>query len=90
LQGIPALDWFHYEIQTGILVHKSSTETLLDRLKWLIASEPFKDYARQAAIAGFEKTLLVAYLLNLVEVIKPAEGLTKSRALLEALRGHTF
>jgi hypothetical protein len=90
LQGVPALDWFHYEIQTGILVHKSSTEKLLERIKWLIASEPFKQYARQAGIAGLEKTLLSAYLLNLVETIKPAEGLTASRALLEALPGHTF
>jgi len=89
-KGVPGWDWFHYEIQTAILVEKCATEELIRRIKQLIASEDFKKYAREAGIDGVEKPMLLAYLRNLVEVIKPAEGLTESQALLQALAGHTF
>ena len=90
LHGIPGWDWFHYEVQTGILVAKRGTSELIERIKRLVSSDLFKKYAEQSGIVGLEKEVLVAYLLFLVEVIKPAEGLSRSRALLEAVRGHTF
>ena len=40
---------------------------------------------RAAGIAGCERELVLAYLLHVVEVIKPSEGLAPTRDLLHAL-----
>jgi hypothetical protein len=85
LNGIPAWDWFHYVIQTNILVRKRGTEDLIQRVEQLLSSAPFKAYAEKAGISGMERSLLQAYLAHLIEVIKPAEGLEENRALLQAL-----
>ena len=71
-------------------MQKRSAPQLVERITQLISSVQFRHYAEQAGIVGVEKELLLAYLVNLVEVIKPAESLAQSRALLDAARGHTF
>jgi len=82
--GIPGWDWFHYAVQTGILVDRLTTEPLHDRLRTLIRSSPFKSYAGQSGIEGSEGQLLTAYLLHAVEILKPAGGIDMLKALLDA------
>jgi hypothetical protein len=85
LIGIPGWDWFHYIIQTGVLVKRQTTLALIHRVENLLASNVFKEYARRSNIDGFERELLLSYLLHLVEVIQPSEGRVQSRDLLNAL-----
>jgi hypothetical protein len=86
LAGIPGWDWFHYVIQTGILVEHRSTAELVQKMDCLLQSPRFKEYAQRSGIMGFERALVLAYLLNCVEVIRPSEGLTEVRELLGAFR----
>lgn len=88
LQGLPTWDWFHYLLQTAILVERLPTRALVERLEGLLNSKPFQAYAKQAGITGLERPLALAYLLHCVEVLKPAEGLPATQALLSALLPH--
>ena len=83
--GIPGWDWFHYVIQTGILVKRHTTLSLVTHVEGLLASDSFKNYALHSGISGFARELVLSYLLHLVEVIQPSEGRVQSRELLAAL-----
>jgi len=85
LTGIPGWDWFHYVIQSAILVGHLPTSALVQRVEHLLNSAPFRQYAARGGIAGCERALVLAYLLHVVEVIKPSEGLAPTRDLLQAL-----
>ena len=85
LAGVPGWDWFHYVIQTGILVGRLPASALVERVESLLGSDPFQQYAARGGILGCERDLVLAYLLHVVEVIKPAEGLAPARELLNAL-----
>ena len=60
LAGIPGWDWFHYAIQTGILVEKLPPERVAQRLEELFNAPVFWTYAEAAGIAGKEKPLATA------------------------------
>jgi hypothetical protein len=85
LTGIPGWDWFHYVIQPGILVGHLPILALVQRVEHLLSSAAFRQYATRGGILGCERELVLAYLLHVVEVIKPSEGLAPTRGLLEAL-----
>ena len=85
LAGLPGWDWFHYTLQTGLLVERLATLPLIQRIGHLLDSEAFRTYARQAGVAGLERPLVLAYLVHCVEVLKPAEGLAATQELLTAL-----
>jgi hypothetical protein len=85
LTGIPGWDWFHYIIQSAILVRRLPTNGLVQRVEGLLGSKAFQQYAMRGGIAGCERELALAYLLHVVEVIKPSEGLAATRDLLRAL-----
>jgi hypothetical protein len=85
LTGIPGWDWFHYVIQSAILVGRLPTSGLVQRIEGLLGSETFQQYAVRGGIVGRERELALAYLLHVVEVIKPSEGLAPTRDLLRAL-----
>ncbi len=85
LTGIPAWDWFHYVIQTGILVERQPTSRLVSRVESMLSSAWFQQYAEYCGIAGLERELALAYLVHCVEVIKPSEGLSAARELLSTL-----
>ena len=84
LTGIPGWDWFHYVIQSAILVGRLPTSALMQRVEGLLGSEAFQRYAERAGIRGCERALVLAYLLHVAEVIKPSEGLARTRELLHA------
>jgi hypothetical protein len=85
LTGIPGWDWFHYVIQSAILVGRLPTGTLVERVEGLLASAALRQYAALAGIEGCVRDLVRAYLLYVVEVIKPSEGLEATLDLLRAL-----
>ena len=82
LTGIPGWDWFHYAIQTAILVKHQTTATLAKTAEALLAADSFKTYATRCGFAEFARELLLSYLLHVVEVIKPSEGGIETRELL--------
>ena len=84
LRGIPAWDWFHYVVQTAVLVQKKTTTVVIEIIDQLLASSAFKTYADAAGVARIERGLLLGYLLHCVHVIRQAEGLPQIRQLSEA------
>ncbi len=85
LTGIPGWDWFHYAIQTAILVKRRPTLALANQAEALLTADSFKTYATRCCFAGFARELLLSYLFNVVEVIKPSEGGIESSELLTEL-----
>ncbi|MCS7337450.1 MAG: aminoglycoside phosphotransferase family protein [Verrucomicrobiae bacterium] len=85
LVGMPGWDWFHYVVQTEILVRKNSGRKLLQAVESLLSAVPFRAYATRAGITGIERPLLAAYLLYHNTIIRPAEGLTPAEGLLGAI-----
>src|ERR1035437_8153556 len=85
LNGLPGYDWFHFVIQTRILVAKKSTASLIRALTRLLHSAEFQQYAGRAGLLGVEREMALAYLLHHNEVIYPTEGLAQGRELLDAL-----
>jgi hypothetical protein len=82
--GIPGWDWFHYVVQTSILVRRDLTARTLQSLELLLASSHFQNYAQQTGILGFEKPLLTAYLIH-AQQLRQTEGTDKLDQLLAAL-----
>lgn len=72
--GIPAWDWFHFIIQTSILVKRHTPERVAAELDHLIQSARFQKYARVAGISEIIEPLLLAYLLHGKYVVQPQEG----------------
>ena len=83
--GIPGWDWFHYVIQSGVLVGKQPPEELLETLEGFLEGKEFREYSDLAKIRGHERPLVLAYLFYLVNVIKPSEGLATNGSLLGLL-----
>ena len=86
ITGPPGWDWFHYVIQTGILVGRLGTSQLADRVEETISSPEFTKYAAEARISGIKRELLLGYLLYCVEILKPTDSVEATRRLLEALQ----
>jgi len=85
MPGMPGWDWFHYLIQSALLVQRTDISSLHNRLKALLASARFQQYAQKTSIAGRERQFLLAYLHYVVHVLRPAEGLAANQDLLERL-----
>ena len=86
LTGIPGWDWFHYTIQTAILVKRRPIAAIARQIEGLLAQDSFKAYANRCGIVGFTRELLLLYLINMIEVIKPSEGCRRTNELFSILR----
>jgi hypothetical protein len=73
-QGIPGWDWFHYVVQTGVLVEKLDEKNLRARLLHIMESSEFVAYAAQTGIAPIKRELLMLYLLHSMHVLDQAIG----------------
>jgi hypothetical protein len=62
--GVPSWDWFHYIVQTSILVRHDSPHQTMLRLQRLFTTPPFRSYAQQAGIADGLLGILAGYLLH--------------------------
>ena len=85
LRGIPAWDWFHFIIQTSILVKRHSPERVAAELDQLIQSPRFQKYAAAAGISEIIEPLLLAYLLHEKYFIQPEEGRKVTGELFQLL-----
>jgi thymidylate kinase len=85
ISGLPTWDVFHYLLQPAILVQRLPLSALESRVEQLLVSDRFRAYVARAGIAGFERELLLAYLLHSTEVIRPSEGLGETKALFNEL-----
>lgn len=85
LQGIPAWDWFHFIVQTAILVKRHSPERVAAELDHFIQSARFQKYAQTAGISDLVEPLLLAYLLHEKYVVQPEEGRQVTEQLFELL-----
>ncbi len=74
LRGFPGWDWFHFIVQTSILVKRHSPERVAAELDQLIQSPRFQKYAQAAGIENIIEPLLLAYLLHQKHVVQPLEG----------------
>jgi hypothetical protein len=83
--GLPGYDWFHYFIQTRILVAHIPVAGLVGELESLVSSDEFQQYADLTKISGIEQQVAIMYLLHISEVIRPGEGLNEAKELLKAL-----
>jgi len=80
--GVPAWDWFHYIVQTSILVRNESAEETLRRLHKLFASDLFTHYAQAANITAITFPLLIGYLMHALQ-LRPSERTAQLHQLLE-------
>jgi hypothetical protein len=82
-EGPPGWDWFHFVIQTELLVRRTKAEKVARRIEALLQSQDFCRYAAQAGIYNLARPLALAYLLYGIDVIAPAEGAPQMRELLD-------
>ncbi len=82
--GVPAWDWFHYVVQTSILVRKESPKKTLLRLQSLLTSRDFQTYADLTGIRSHEHSLLIAYLLH-ARQLRQTEGALQLETLLATI-----
>lgn len=85
LAGIPGWDWFHYVIQSAVLINREPVERLVIRVEHMLASESFTRYAAGAGITGMEQLLVLGYLYYSVHILKQTEELSRIQTLLERL-----
>lgn len=85
-RGLPGWDWFHYLVQSSILVLRLPTASILSRIESLLASAEFRTYTARVGLSGHERAWLQLYLLYVIRVLRPSEGLAQNSELLEAFR----
>lgn len=88
LRGIPGWDWFHFIVQTSILVKRHSPSRVAAELDQLIQSPRFQKYAEAAGIKEIIEPLLLAYLLHQEHVICPLQGRATTLQLFELIWLH--
>ena len=82
LLGVPCWDWFHYVVQSSVLIHHHSAKDTMNELEELITSDAFEDYARETRVDGIEFILLLGYLVHAVVLQPQTEGTAEIRELL--------
>jgi hypothetical protein len=88
LKGIPGWDWFHFIIQTSVLVKRHSRERIAAELEQLFHSPRFQKYAEEAGITQIIEPLLLAYMLHQKLVDQPEEGRERNQRLFALLWEH--
>lgn len=80
-QGVPGWDWFHYIIQTSILVKKDPPERTFEYLRELVSSQPFARYAQATGLGDRVGPILAGYLVH-ARNLRQTEGAERVEALL--------
>ncbi len=83
--GVPGWDWFHFVIQSAALVRRQRGPVLRDTAENLLRSPALHAFAERAGINAHLRELLAAYVLYVLEVLRPTEGAEALRELLPAL-----
>lgn len=74
LAGVPGWDWFHFVIQSALLVRREGAADLLARFEQLLSAAEFLSYAQRAGIGEHRHALALAYLANCLRVTRQTEG----------------
>jgi hypothetical protein len=85
LKGIPGWDWFHFVIQTSLLVKDHSPQRVAAELEQLLDSPRFQYYARKARISHVIEPLLLAYLLYRRKVLRAPGRVRAASGLFDLL-----
>ena len=62
LRGVPGWDWFHYVIQSAILVARRAPEEIAQRIEKVFVFRGLPDLRKTSGITGIERELVIAYL----------------------------
>ena len=73
-EGVPAWDWFHFTVQTSLLVNKDSPESIMERIRNLFQSEHFREYAERCQIRSIVKELFALYIFYCRTVLMHGRG----------------
>jgi PAS domain-containing protein len=80
-QGVPGWDWFHYIVQTSILVSKDPPKRTFAHLWELVSSAPFTRYAQATSLGDRAGLVLTGYLVH-ARNLQQTEGAEQIAALL--------
>lgn len=83
LLGPPGWDWFHFTLQSALLVRGEPPAALLARLEALLRTPEFMAYARAAGVVDQMRWLGIAYLAYCLRVTRQTEGAENLRRLFE-------
>jgi glycosyltransferase involved in cell wall biosynthesis len=86
-RGVPGWDWFHYIIQTSILVKKDPPQRTFEHLRELVSSASFARYAQATDIQDRVSLVLAGYLLH-ARNLHQTEGAEQIEALLHGMDRH--
>ena len=86
LQAVPTWTWFHLLLQNQILVRKSAPPDVVATVETFLKEPYFRSYCAICGVAGLERELLLSYLLHVVNVFKPTEGMESYKQLLAILK----
>lgn len=75
LTGVPCWDWFHFQIQQLVLVRRLRPHEIADEVERLLQDTHFKTYCLLCGVSGFERDLLLSYLLFVIHVFMPTHGM---------------
>lgn len=82
-EGVPGWDWFHFVIQSELLVKRRAPEAIAQTLRALFGTRAFQTYAATTKISGHEQVVLQGYLTYVLQIIRPSEGEAAIQRLLE-------
>ena len=84
--GIPAWDWFHFEVQLSVLVRGGQETQIYERLMALMRSRHFVEYAKDCQVEDILQQLLLLYLLYCKHVLRQTEGVEQLERLYQHLK----
>jgi hypothetical protein len=85
VNGPPAWDWFHFDLQSRVLRDKKRGISLMSSARSLLTLPSLGKYLHEVGLAGQELTWLLGYLMYCAHVIMPAEGRDETLELIGRL-----
>jgi hypothetical protein len=74
IAGIPGWDWFHFYIQSALLVQRCSVDEIITKAKAMFTDSEFRAYAARCGITSIIESLFAAYCSYAVKVVRQTEG----------------
>ncbi len=90
MRGVPGWDWLHFVIQTEVLVRKTPAAKVFARIQRLVHSPAWTKYATLNGIVELSTELLLAYLINALDIVGQTKGVGILRELLRHARKNLF
>ena len=84
-EDVPGWDWFHFRLQTALLVREQNAAGLVNTAEALLAHPAYQAYSAMCGTAGHDRAWLLAYLLHCRDVLQPVDGDGRVGELLNLL-----